>query len=340
MDVEFHYYMTYLIAARAGFPPGDAFTLAHACQYVDDNDFLFTICKGTKDEYRNYISQTMDILKPKPKLMRIYPLFHFCPGNIETSCADRRDGKLHRLNTTPDSRNANEIFDRALATGSLHRIGIAAHTFSDTWAHQNFVGYFDAFNGMHGVLESVSPNIGHADAGHNPDWPALIWQDKRLIANRVDNKTRFLDAAERLFEKFCTSPLASPARRGDQKGLRKDLDLAIGEIDQGNESSQARIQRYIELSGATPYGGTKLDPYDMDRWFLGAVGERVHGLRDRKNNVLNRWDPFTDTYTWQSVSNYRTTDWFLFQEAVKSHQNDAWSVLEETTFSHMQLEEL
>jgi hypothetical protein len=38
MDREFHYYMTHLIASRAGFWPDDAFTIAHASQYTDEND--------------------------------------------------------------------------------------------------------------------------------------------------------------------------------------------------------------------------------------------------------------------------------------------------------------
>ncbi len=30
MDIEFHYFMTHLIALRAGFKPGDAHTIAYA----------------------------------------------------------------------------------------------------------------------------------------------------------------------------------------------------------------------------------------------------------------------------------------------------------------------
>jgi len=37
MDIEFHYCMTYLIAARAGFRPSDAAILAQSAQEIDDN---------------------------------------------------------------------------------------------------------------------------------------------------------------------------------------------------------------------------------------------------------------------------------------------------------------
>ena len=51
--------------------------------------------------YRNHFSQTMNILKPKDQLMRIYPIFHFVPGEPDAPSARRRDGKMHILNTTP-----------------------------------------------------------------------------------------------------------------------------------------------------------------------------------------------------------------------------------------------
>ena len=107
MDIEFHYYMTFLIAAKAGFGPEDARIIAYSSQYVDDNDLIFEISKDKAQYYRNYISQTMNILKPKSKLFRIYPLFHFIPGDPSFPGAYRRDGNLHWLNTTPDSKNAN-----------------------------------------------------------------------------------------------------------------------------------------------------------------------------------------------------------------------------------------
>jgi hypothetical protein len=36
---------------------------------------------GEEVPYKNYISQTMDITKPKEELLRIYPFFHFFPGS-------------------------------------------------------------------------------------------------------------------------------------------------------------------------------------------------------------------------------------------------------------------
>jgi hypothetical protein len=76
MNAEFHYHITWLIAARAGLPAEDTEILATSSQYTDDNSIIFEIDKDMPTAYGNYISQTMNILKPKAKLLRIYPIFH------------------------------------------------------------------------------------------------------------------------------------------------------------------------------------------------------------------------------------------------------------------------
>ena len=76
MDIEFHYYMTYIIARRAGFSPNDSSVIAYSSQYTDDNTEHLYISQDTPDAYESYISQTVNILKPQKELMRIYPVFH------------------------------------------------------------------------------------------------------------------------------------------------------------------------------------------------------------------------------------------------------------------------
>ena len=70
----------------------------------------------------------MDILKPKKTLMRIYPIFHFVPGDPMTESARRGDGKMHILNTTPDNDIANDMLSSAFKASTdsrPYRIGIA-----------------------------------------------------------------------------------------------------------------------------------------------------------------------------------------------------------------------
>ncbi len=343
MDVEFHYYMTHLIAARAGFGSEEAETIAYACQHTDDNDMIFEVSKDTDDEFRNYISQTMNILKPKKKLMRVYMCFHFVPGTPTAGSAERKDGEMHWLNTTPGNRHAEELLEAALETGDLYRIGIGCHAYGDSWAHQNFIGYYNEFNALRGVIEEAVPNIGHADAGHHPDRPALIWQDRRLLgrAERVDNTRRFLQAAAAMFtrlRKSCDRTCSQSALRSDRRALRRALSRAIGGVDMGNHHREERIVRYLELAAEPEFGGRELPRYDPDTWFEAAIDTKVRLFRDRSESSLVRWDPLTDRYSWRDPDTYRTTDWYRFQLAVKAHQKEAFAVLGRTTAKHVQLD--
>jgi len=343
MNIEFHYHITWLIAAWAGLPPEDTRILATASQYTDDNDIIFEIDKDKPSAYGNYISQTMNILKPKARLIRIYPIFHFIPGDPMAESTWRADGRMHWLNTTPDSENANRIIDTALETGNLYRIGIACHGYADTWAHQNFAGYFDPFNSMTGPLSAAIPNIGHAEAGHNPDEVALIWKDTRLIEKRVDNRKRFLEAAAHILRKLAkfTDPgITEKELKKRETALKKDLNKCIGEQDQTNQYAEERITRYSKLATKPQYGETEIIPYDEYSWFEEAVNEKVRGLRDRSDFTLTRWDPLTDIYTWENSETYKETHWHRFQQAAKQHQDETWQILKEKNLKGLELPEM
>ncbi len=112
--------------------------------------------EGEASEYCNYISQTMNILKPKHKLFCIYPVFHFFPGEPQDRRAWRKDGKMHWLTTPPNSENADRMLEAALATEDLYRIGIACHAFADSWAHQNVTGYYEEYKA---IIENLLDKI-------------------------------------------------------------------------------------------------------------------------------------------------------------------------------------
>lgn len=341
MDHEFHYSITYLIAARAGFPPEQALTIAHACQFVDDNDMIFEVDKGRPSAFRNYISQTMNILKPEVKLMRIYPVFHFLPGDPLLRSAARKDGMMHWLNCTPDSKNAQAMLGAALDTGDPYRMGIALHTYADTWAHQNFTGSYCDINGL---FMEKGVTVGHAQAGHKPDQPARIWEDPRLIHGRIDNRERFLDAAEQMFLRLLrhNDPNVSDTDAAREAGqLRNDLDSDIGPRDQNNLLQGERMARYHQRAETREYGATPLPEYDADLWFDEAVNETVRGLTDRKLEVMG-WDlgfmdPFNDHYTWKDPATHAQTPWHRFQVAVKEHQKETLALLAQANLSHLQL---
>lgn len=244
MDIEFHYYMTYLIAARAGFPPEEARTLAHACQHVDDNCYLISVdADSPETAYTNYISQTLDITRPRKAMLRVYPAFHFVPGDPVEKGAARKDGLMHKLNTTPAGANAVEMLESALVSVNIYRIGIACHAYADTWAHQNFAGYHHEFNEMSGPdYKRLVPCIGHGEAGHNPDIPGLVWEDPRLQVPEVDNRERFAAAARDLYVRL------KEYRDGDAsdaEALVDDLRSAIGDPDESGVILRCGLQGIV-----------------------------------------------------------------------------------------------
>lgn len=321
MDDEFHYYITGIIAQQAGFDEQEARIIACSSQFVDDNDVILQVeDRETHEIYSNYISQTMDILKPRKTLMRIYPIFHFVPGDPTCETAYRNDGKMHVLNTTPDCELANQMLSNAFKSPPdirPYRIGIATHAYVDTWAHQNFAGFRDSFNGD--ILNPV-PNIGHAEAGKHPDWVGHRWEDDRLVACTVDNNLRFMSAARRLFEKY-TDHLRSTARWDD---LQPNLLTAMGPCRSGNGSQgrEAREAAYKQLSGG--WG-----PFDEADWFEAAIDHEIHGLEDSEKGIMSRVTLFKDRYWWKQGQTKEETHWYRFQEAVKAHQAEALGPINE-----------
>jgi len=325
MDIEFHYYITYLIAVKAGFSPEDALTLAHASQYVDNNNTEYTIDKGLNSEFRNPISQTLDITKPQKERLEIYPVFHFIPGNRFADTAKRKDGTAHPLNTTPNSDHANAILELALESRDLLRIGIACHGYVDTWAHQNFVGCDDDFNSVKGFPETIIPNIGHADAFKRPDNPGLIWTDPRLAQDKIKNKERYLEAAQCLLQKLAFYN-GKNVLEETLVELRNDINQAIGRNgDHGGDSQKSRIKRYLRLATKPEYGSTPLPKYKENKWFGDAVKREIRGEeRTAGRGVSGDYD-----YFWKDRGNHKNTSWYKFQKAVTQHQEETLAFLEE-----------
>jgi hypothetical protein len=324
MDIEFHYYITYIIARTAGFKPEDAQIIAYSSQYTDDNQKVYRIHQGHPDEYSNYISQTINILKPRKELIRIYPVFHFMPGTLPEIARDsarRRDGKLHLMNTIADGSNSRQLFQAALYSQNLYRIGIATHMHADTFAHQNFLGFEDVFNDMKGLIQILTPGICHADAQHDPDTMALLWEDERLVPSHseINNRARFLGAAGCIYEQYAHYLNNS----ADSRDLIAQLEWAIGGHD---DNSDQRIDRYKELIGA------EFVEYDGKGWFKKAidfVNEDVSG-QDPQDTL-----PISGT-EWVWTGDYKESDWYKFQEAVKSHQWLAMDAVVSPIFKQME----
>ena len=335
MDYEFHYWVTGILAARAGFSADEASTIAYAANYTDDNVVEMNVEHQDREKapYHVYISQTMDIFQPQSKRMIVYPCFHFVPGDPLSSTAYRKDGKMHVLNTTPGNANAVALMESALnSTGPtrLYRIGIAAHAFADTWSHQNFVGYKDGFNAGDFKL---APKIGHAEAKSDPDKIAHVWQDDRLLEPEVDNNQRFLEAARSMFEIFS----GHTGEGGDIETVLAGLGKAFGKPGAGSGSSQEviRCAEYSSLARDC-FGYDWLPEYNPKNWLTDVVDIDIRGLEDgRHGGIFAGLVLLKDKYYWRKDRpDYQERPWYLFQEAVKEHQNEAITTLS-PTFSTM-----
>lgn len=214
MDIEFHYYVNYLIAIKAGLFPDKAEKIAYSAQYIDDNIDEYTILeKDSLSQYNNIITQSLNPILNFKEILSIFPIFHFVPGNdILKSSTVRRDGLYRHMSTIPDGKIAKNCLKEALKSKDPYWIGIASHAYTDTWAHQNFTGIKDEYNSVNKhrhnnyKLPYVQHCIGHGDLLNLPDSSDAIWYDYRLKDMKINNCHRFLDAAKNLFNiylKYC-----------------------------------------------------------------------------------------------------------------------------------------
>ena len=144
--------------------------VAYACQFVDDNnEGQFSIDGGElvfPDKLRSggghYFPVMTQSLSPKSLnafIQRyVYIPFHFLPGDNTVEL----NGQRNSLCTTPNSANARAILKKALRSRDPYQIGIALHTFGDTWSHQNFTGQKPS--GELGVYTNLLPG-GRRTAG-------------------------------------------------------------------------------------------------------------------------------------------------------------------------------
>ena len=327
MDIEFHYWITGIIAKEAGFDEEEAKIIAYSSQFVDENDVSITVNdRSTGKGYVNFISQTLNILKPKSELLRIYPIYHFIPGHPEAPSARRRDGKMHLFNTTPNNEFANTIIEdafRAEEGTRLYRIGIATHGYADTWAHQNFTGWHESFNAV--GLNPI-PNIGHADAHNHPDWVGHRWVDDRLVENEINNNHRFMSAAKEVFRYYCDYLVSLGRYSKKQKPKwpkgEKKLRTAMEPVSSGDENygKEERISSYKQLAPWLP-------EFDEADWFDAAIDTEVKGLRDSKSGIFAEFTVFHDEYWWKEDTDKETTHWYKFQKTVKEHERFAIRLL-------------
>ncbi len=241
MQIDFHYNTIRVIMEKIGFLPEDAQIIAYASQYVDDavdheemevNGHLEILSRRFTENSFNPVCTAhrgLQFLKGFKEAVqnKIYIPFHFLPDleNLKDKSSSflvKPNGNLAKslvvLAKTELSKSTGE--QRIM---NLIRLGIALHTYADTWAHQDFSGRhshdendvdeIELFKA--GKYEKISvfskmeydafPDIGHAEVNNFPDKSYLKWRYKKANSSDFferDNSRIFLKAAEHIIDLF------------------------------------------------------------------------------------------------------------------------------------------
>lgn len=296
MEKDFHYYLIYAVAQITGMDKPDI--IAYSSQFVDDNNegqfsidgeetFFPEHIKADGGYYYPIMTQSLSPKSLDPYIQKyVYVPFHFLPGdnNVEIK------GKKNPLSVTPNSNNARILLTKALESDNPYQIGIALHTFADTWSHQNFTGLREEWNAVYpwyNAFKSLVPNIGHAEAGHSPDIISETWTDYRFGTERIDNKERAFDAVKEIFKNLRRKSRSRPSWREVENDF-KDIVNKVG-YDDRVESIRGFLKSRV---------GTIPD-YSKDSWIDEALDKRG-------KDIIMKPD-FTSTH------------WYRFHQAAKTH---------------------
>ncbi len=187
MQKDFHFYLTYALAMKAGVPDEKAEKIAWADQYTDDL---------TKADLHGIQTQS-DVLGnwgEKQIQVTVLAPFHFIPGT----------DSAHPWKTTVNNFRARHMINQAWKNDDLIQLGIAIHGLQDTFSHQGFSGWREPLNSCYPwyYIESAIPNIGHAEMRVIPDVTNYVWTDPR-DGKLIYNWKRAMSAARATF-KFLT----------------------------------------------------------------------------------------------------------------------------------------
>jgi hypothetical protein len=342
VQTDLHHAGTYVVARLAGFTHNDAATIGHAAQMVDDSNNKGTITfdngkmyEGIASAHTNFDARHNCV---NSEDYEVWVPFHFLPGNNGAVAKDAgvQDVPLYRrLVCTPDSPITVDMWrecgaKRADAT-ALHRLGITAHVYCDTFVHQMFAGFRHHVNRVThiehtqpadtGVMDRIKSlvadelDLGHGGALTGPDLPYLVWryingygQDRT-----VSNPELYMAAMPRLFSQFIyylgrdkNTAMSAADLAAMEKLIRTTVDVDPIRRDQ--------VWLAAIRDGAFSFGkvtdeefaGLKYVPFGEGSWRFVALGSRED--RDKADHVFHYDEKFEES------------DWKKFHDALRDHQ--------------------
>lgn len=294
MEKDFHYYLIYLISKITGFEESNI--IAFSSQFVDDNNegqFSIDATQAAFPEkipanggyYYPIMTQSLSTKSLNTYVQKyVYVPFHFIPGDNSMEI----DGKKNPLSTTPGCPNATTILKKGLDSDSPYQLGIALHTYADTWSHQNFTGLREDWNSVYpwyNIFKSIVPNIGHAEAGHSPDVISEDWTDHRL-GNKIINRERALRATAEIYKAMRQKSGSGPY----WSEIKKDFKQIIYATDYDD-----RKNKINDLM--TEKGLGEIPKYSKNDWIDAALDRREEQIVMREG--------------------FEKSDWYRFHQAAK-----------------------
>lgn len=295
MQIDFHHAVTYVVARYAGFEHSEASTIAHAAQYVDDSPTSAFLRFDNGMRYQRVATAhpmtDIDNLNNDENSLSWLP-FHFLPGNnLQLSGQATDDDYIQKLVCRPDSHVAKAMmaaaFNSINTPHKWHRLGIAAHVFVDTFAHQGFAGLKSDINQASDICDKAGnellnppvPPVGHGQVATHPDKPFLRWSYIDWQGNRIerDNPTDFTQAAHRLCQEFQRFRLGDP--NALVPGLNDEQRNTLTELFERvrHEDGEERHKEWLDAIANDHFGSwavtLKYEGKDEGSWKHLALGD-------------------------------------------------------------------
>jgi hypothetical protein len=329
MQLDMHYYGTAVIANAAGFTPDQARLIAYAAQYVDDADDDEVLGVGgarfTPVRTAHY-GLTMFTARTEAD---IHLPFHFPPaGYVGGGMAGYRvqaDSPLVRELVAAAGRESNPAL-------RLCRLGVALHTYADTWSHDGFSAWLEGGNDVSdievrqdghwkplGLAElplDLLPAMGHFQAGFLPDEPYRVWRNRRPQAGEAcapiirDNPALYLEAVDAIYARLREA--CGGAGQADWPATRAKIAALL---PQGGPERHERaclwIAAFPELFGDPAWR------YDPERWRERALSPAPEALGEgcATGEVYRAEQADTLAQRWVWAENPATSPWVNFHQA-------------------------
>lgn len=356
MQIDMHFAGTYVIARLAGFTDAQAQTIANAAQYVDDS--VVTGCVFFDDASLYLRTATAHKMMDSRNLQDVanhftWVPFHFLPGNGQADKGNNPSSFAHRMvcaaNSPITQDMISECFRGREEAYALHRLGIAAHVFLDTYSHSGFAGIFHEINAVSDLCSSdadvdreagsVMQNsltgiinffhkvinffhkdkqktmamLGHGLARTYPDLPWISWQYKDHKNRDVtrNNPEVFLEALDELYKIFAgyCSNETGPSKKSLPAEIKETLKQKICSIK--DIEPLDRLEVWLDYLRKDAFGfGPVCIRYEAEEWRQNALGEDEDF--DNMKIIPDKKVPFRESFM--------SSDWKLFHDAAKDHR--------------------